>query len=672
MNRLSIFIFLFLTLAKLSVAQSDDTDSLINELSITKNDTAKIIILNRIALNLHSSKPEKSLEYAQKALQISEDNDYFEHLSGTYSALAAASWVLSDYVLGLDYLFKKLKIHEDKKEYRKVAKTYNHIAIIFNASDKDSLALVYVNMSLNICKKNNYKLELADAYNVAANIYYKNFDSSKVEEYWQEALRIFKEENKELKASSIEHNLGMLFYDNKEYDKALELFNATLKTCVKYSDILCIATTLENIGSVYAETKKYDLAEKYFFQLRDTARRYGMSKVEMRSYILLSELDTVLENYEQAYRNYTEYTKLKDSIFSQNNEKEISELQIQYETEKTAKENISLRKEQKINKLIVSMLGISLFSVMLVLFFMWRMIKTKQANNSILLKKNKEIQLQQRQILEQNEELRIQSDELVLHEEHLKELVEERTKELIMANEKAKESDQLKSAFLTNVSHEIRTPMNAIIGFTDLLAIPNLSDTERDEYLGVIQGSSNRLLNLINDIIDLSKIEVGRVQINKVDFSLNEVMLELLSKFSNKKTDLIELIYDNKADSNKVNIYTDKIRLSQIISNLLDNALKFTDSGFVNFGYNIKDNQAIEFYVKDTGIGISKDKQKIIFERFRKIEDDNAKLYQGTGLGLTISKSLTEMLGGEMWLASDPQKGSEFKFSLIYKKTPNE
>jgi len=667
MDRLFKFIFFFLTISELLVAQPNNTDSLINELSITKNDTAKIIILNRIALNLHSSKPEKSLKYAQKALQISEDNNYFEHLSSTYSALAAASWILGDYAVGLDYLFKKLKIHEDKKEFRKVAKTYNHIAIILSASDKDSLALVYVNKSLNICKKNNYKLELADAYNVAANIYYNNFDSSKVEEYWQEALRIFKEENKELKASSIEHNLGMLFYDNKEYDKALELFNTTLETCVKHNDILCIATTLENIGSVYVETKKYDLAEKYFFQLRDTAKQYGISKLEMRSYILLSELDTIQGNYDLAYRNYMKYTKLKDSIFSQNNEKKISELQIQYETEKTAKENIYLRKEQKINKLIVSMLGISLFSVMLVLFFMWRMIKTKQANNSILLKKNKEIQLQKQQILEQNEELRMQSDELVLHEEHLKDLVEERTKELIMANEKAKESDQLKSAFLTNVSHEIRTPMNAIIGFADLLAIPNLSDTERDEYLGIIQGSSNRLLDLINDIIDLSKIEVGKARINKAYFSLNKMMQTLLSKFSDKKAATVELIFDNQK-AQDIDVYTDRNRLSQILSNLLDNALKFTESGHVNFGYNIKNNQIIEFYVKDTGIGISKDKQKIIFERFRKIEDDNAKLYQGTGLGLAISKSLTEMLGGEMWLASDPHKGSEFKFSLIYKK----
>ncbi|MEN8121553.1 MAG: response regulator [Bacteroidota bacterium] len=240
--------------------------------------------------------------------------------------------------------------------------------------------------------------------------------------------------------------------------------------------------------------------------------------------------------------------------------------------------------------------------------------------------------------------------------------------ELKQAKIKAEEADKLKSAFLANMSHEIRTPMNAIIGFADLLARPDINDTERDEYLGIIKGSSNNLLNLINDIIDLSKIEVENITINKSKFTIREIMLDLLSKYSSQKPSFIDLIYDKQEKDYDISIYTDPFRFKQIMDNLLDNALKYTDSGFINFGFSIKKDQKIEFYVKDTGIGISKDKQEIIFDRFRKVEDNTAKLYRGTGLGLTISKSLAELLDGKIWVESELEEGSLFKFTLPYKE----
>ncbi|RLD80253.1 MAG: hypothetical protein DRJ10_07665 [Bacteroidetes bacterium] len=240
--------------------------------------------------------------------------------------------------------------------------------------------------------------------------------------------------------------------------------------------------------------------------------------------------------------------------------------------------------------------------------------------------------------------------------------------ELKQAKIKAEEADKLKSAFLANMSHEIRTPMNAIVGFADLLARPDLSDSEKKQYIGIIKGSSNNLLNLINDIIDLSKIEVEKISIKKTEFEVREVMLDLLSKYSSQKPSCIDLVYDQQEKDYDIRIFTDPFRFKQIMDNLLNNALKFTNSGFISFGFSIKNDQKIEFYVKDTGIGISKDKQGIIFERFRKVEDNNAKLYRGTGLGLTISKSLTELLDGKIWVESELKKGSNFKFAIPYNK----
>ncbi len=237
---------------------------------------------------------------------------------------------------------------------------------------------------------------------------------------------------------------------------------------------------------------------------------------------------------------------------------------------------------------------------------------------------------------------------------------------LEQAKIKAEKADRLKSAFLSNMSHEIRTPMNAIIGFTHLLSHTNITDEDKEEFINIIKSSGNSLLQLINDIIDLSKIEAAEININKVGFSIRESMLDILSKFSKQKPSNIELVYDNQEKDHDIIIFTDPYRLKQILNNLLDNALKFTDSGFVNFGFKIRKDQKIEFYVKDSGIGILKDQQEVIFDRFRKIEDNKRRLYRGTGLGLAISKSLTELLGGEIWVESELKKGSVFRFNLPY------
>jgi PAS domain S-box-containing protein len=241
-------------------------------------------------------------------------------------------------------------------------------------------------------------------------------------------------------------------------------------------------------------------------------------------------------------------------------------------------------------------------------------------------------------------------------------------KQLKDAKIKAEEADKLKSAFLANMSHEIRTPMNAIVGFADLLGRAELKDEERETYIKIIKSSSNSLLGLINDIIDLSKIEVERININKIEFSLQTVLLELYSSYSSETEENVQLIFDNQDETDSIRLTTDPLRFKQVFTNLIDNALKFTDKGTVNFGYSIKSKSKIQFYVKDTGIGIPKSKQEIIFDRFRKLEEDSSKLYRGTGLGLTISKKLIELLGGRIWLESEQNQGATFYFDLPLNK----
>ncbi len=239
---------------------------------------------------------------------------------------------------------------------------------------------------------------------------------------------------------------------------------------------------------------------------------------------------------------------------------------------------------------------------------------------------------------------------------------------LKMAKSKAEESDTLKTAFLTNMSHEIRTPMNSIIGFSNLLMDMNLSPAKRSEYLSHILQSSSLLLSLIDDIIDISKIEAGQLNFNPEEFSLNPVVKERFKSFKDvNKSGELKFNLNLPEGGEDIICRTDIQRLRQVLGNLLSNAVKFTPSGLIELGYEIKtvkDHLMAEFYVRDTGIGIHPDMHEIIFERFRQEDDSRTRSFGGTGLGLAICKKLVDMMGGEIWVDSEKGKGATFYFTI--------
>ncbi|MBI9068456.1 MAG: response regulator [Salinivirgaceae bacterium] len=242
--------------------------------------------------------------------------------------------------------------------------------------------------------------------------------------------------------------------------------------------------------------------------------------------------------------------------------------------------------------------------------------------------------------------------------------------ELIQAKNKAEESDRLKSAFLANMSHEIRTPLNGILGFADFLKEPNLTSNDQKEYTYYIQMSGIRLLNTINNIVDISKIESGLGQVTIAETNLNEKM-DFTFRFFKPEAEFkgLQLSIKKGLQANDSNILTDNEKVYGILTNLVKNAIKFTNEGSIEFGYNLKAEREpteLEFYVKDTGIGISKNQQKFIFEIFRQGNDSYNRGYEGSGLGLSIAKSYVEMLGGKIWVESDEDIGSIFYFTIPY------
>jgi len=289
-----------------------------------------------------------------------------------------------------------------------------------------------------------------------------------------------------------------------------------------------------------------------------------------------------------------------------------------------------------------------------------RMRKEKEEANIILEQKVNERTAQLRTL---NKELNAEVKERKFIADELK----KNNKELEKAKTKAEESNRLKTAFLNNVSHEIRTPMNGIIGFTQFLSMPDLTDNQRDEYIEVITTSTDKLLGIVDEIIYISKIQAGVEKTKNNTVNVNDLLLELGNYYkpvAEKKS--LDILWYSELENGLATINTDFAKLKQTLTILIENAFKFTQKGKIEFGYK-KSDGFIEFFVKDTGIGIDSKMHHKIFQNFRQVEETSTRDYGGLGLGLSISKAYVELLGGKIWIESEINKGATFYFTIPYR-----
>jgi signal transduction histidine kinase len=252
-------------------------------------------------------------------------------------------------------------------------------------------------------------------------------------------------------------------------------------------------------------------------------------------------------------------------------------------------------------------------------------------------------------------------------------MLERDKRKLVEAKHKAEESDMLKSAFLANMSHEIRTPVNAILGFSELLKRHKVDKEKEGKYLSIIQSKSNQLVQLIDDIIDVSKIEANQIQINLHPVSLQRLFEDLSLLYAGilvkkEKTEQLKIFVNEPKSYFSEKVLIDETRFTQVVTNLVNNAIKFTENGTIEIGYKMYDLKNFMVYVKDTGVGIPEESKNLIFERFRQSDESIADNYGGTGLGLSIAKSLVELMGGKIWLESSSKEGSKFCFTIPYKE----
>lgn len=531
----------------------------------------------------------------------------------------------------------------------------------------------------NISKKRGDEILRAKALLNQGNIYWFNKSYYQALDYYNEAYQIGDiENNNEVKGWAL-NNIGLIHEYLQQSDSALVYMLKAQGIRVEEKDTAHIYSGYYNIGSVYQSLGEYELANSYMLKaIEDDGRyipivEYGHYLIhigdgyrqqnkhaEAEFYLLkgiaicesinsiyslelgngmLSEVYAAQGKYLKAYEYLSLANNLKDTLYNKQMSEELTKLKLNHEAEKKEKEIALLRLEKELAAKEAKRKGFrgKIYLALSILFGIILLLVYRQINTQKIFN----IKLQEQ--------------------------VKLKTRELKSATDKAVRANNLKTEFLKNMSHEVRTPLNAIHGFSSLLSETIPFDKETNSYLKTIESSTDVLLEIFDDMLELSRIENGDIQLSMSPVNLSELLKVLITKQQQalelRKDEfiLLEFIEPDLSDLNDETIYlvTDEKYLQLACSKLLDNAAKFTECGFVKTGYTINPD-SITIYVKDTGIGIALDQQDEIFDKFTKLENSNNKLYGGPGLGLTLSKLIVEKLGGKIWLESEVNKGSTF------------
>ncbi|HUX54020.1 MAG TPA: tetratricopeptide repeat protein [Williamwhitmania sp.] len=697
MTKVGRIILGLLLMVEMLPAQNAREDSLLS-LIPEAHDKARVDIYLELATLTLSNNPEKSLGYAESALEISSELNLPLLKARALESCAASDFYLSHYTQSLDYLKSASLLYKNEHNSAGLASCLNRMGASLERLGNYAEALAAYQKSLTIEQEVGDRLSVAKALNNLGLVYRNLGDYTHALSLFEKARELSIQMNDSVGIVYTQNNVGLILLDLGRYDDALPCFLHVLEMKKRQGNRRSMITTLENLGIThfkignlekaaafyfqaaqmanelterYSEAECYnDLAEvlskqgKYSEAIKYATKSYNIAKgsalkrVQAEALLTLSNLKHLDGNESQSRSLLMRYINIKDSIFSKDLSDKVAEFRVKYDYDSQSQTNDLLNQElnltqQKTEKSAVLNITLLIF-VLVVLLFAFALVVA-----------NKKIRSKSNEIDSMNKELNQFNQDL----EHL---VQARTKELNSALIKSEESDRLKTAFLTNMSHEIRTPLNGIIGFSKMLE-EELPFDIRKQYIEIIDERGRQLLEIINDIISIAKIESGQLTMRKSACSLNQVVNQLVVECQNlwasKLSEKIDLKVSKGLTDEEVLIVTDSTRLQEIAGYLLENAFKFTEEGTIELGYKPQnDNKELLFWVKDSGPGILKEKQKLIFERFNQVGVRQGIEPNGTGLGLAISKGLVSLLGGEIWVESDGINGSTFYFTIPYTK----
>lgn len=603
----------------------------------TDSDSSRVDRLLQNIKETRFSEPDKARLYADTALIISKQANLKSREAEVLNQLGIIASVLGDAPTALEFFLDVLRVREEIGDLVGIARIQNNLGILYkNLQDYDK-SLEFHQKSLTTKKELADSIGIARSLNNIGEIYQQQLNTTEAKKYFEESLFLMLKFDLKEGLSAVYNNLGEVYRLDGAYKKAIELHSASLEIEKELGNVPGIGLSYLNIASLFKSINQYDIAINnyleaitYFKQINDLG---GLRN----SYNDLAIAYAEIENFKESLSYFQLHSALKDSIVSVDSNRRIAELQAQYESEKQDQEIALLNersalqeselKQQKYTRNLLLVVVILLIVIAVILYLSDR---SKKRTNKLLSEQKDQIQ----------------------------------------------EAAALKSQFLSVMSHEIRTPMNAVVGMANLLVDENPREDQM-KYLDTLLFSSNNLLNIVNDVLDYSKAEAGKISLENIEFRLLQLLLNIHQSFYNQSVDQdIYLKFEHDEKIPEV-LKGDPTRLTQVLNNLVSNALKFTEKGgsvIVNASLEeqSKDIALLSFRITDTGIGISPDKTDLIFESFVQADGEIHRKYGGTGLGLPISKKIIERMGGKIKVVSTEGKGSTFSFSIpLEKGDPN-
>jgi signal transduction histidine kinase/CheY-like chemotaxis protein len=631
---------------------------------------------------LENNNYDECLALFKLSLQKFEELENENQLGAIYKRLGLAYQYLNEYDNSLLYYQKAIEVFELIDSKQEAAVSYQDIGTLYNDIEKYSLALFYYEKAIEIYQEFDNQERVAAIYQNIGVLQYNWGNLEESISFYEKSLTIYEKlKDKRCIAISLS-NIGLVYEENKRYSEARDYYEKSLLMFEEIKNDQALVYIFYNLGSIYRNIKDYRKSIAYFNKGLNLSQKLSMKDYISYNYQALSGVYEILGKNRKALDYYKDYIIVKDSIFDEEHFNQIAEYQAKFQNAQKQKEieflklNDSIKdselKEKEAQNMILIFSSFLIFVIAVILFLFTRSQRrlTHKLSLEVNERKKSEAELK---ILTNDLEIRVKERTVDLEQANNKLITEieqhrQTTKDLETAKNKAEESDKIKSSFLANISHEVRTPLNAILGFSQMFEHENLPVSKRRSYISKIKTGCKSLTNLIDDIIEFASIEAGEAKVENKEFNPHPTLEFLHDHYANEilklNKDSLVLRFDNENSDRDLLINTDPIRLKQILSILLDNAVKFTNSGSIDFGFVHSNNKEIDFYVKDTGIGIDKKYNQVIFERFTQLEEYSTRNYGGTGIGLSVAKRLVQMLNGKIWFESTLGIGTTFYVKL--------
>lgn len=636
MKKLAAYTLIALSCYAHSFAQSVDT--LMSELAAASSDTARVKTLARLGFEYAFINLDSSRSYCQQAIQLAEDIRFDRGKADALNNLAISYDVEGNHEVAVTYFLKALRLYEKLENKEGLARIYNNCGMVYQSLGDTSRSLKFHKLSLKLENELGDPIGIAYSMTQVASLHLQMAHYDSAQFFYDKSLDLLRPLNDTQGLAYAHWGLGELYLYTEQVENALFHSQQSFELFEIEENKKGMAETSLIMGKTYMLDDNYAQAEEKLRFSLEQSTSLDAKNVILESLLCLSKLYKLTSDYKRSLAYHERYTALQDTVLKSEMASNIREIEAKYDFEKQQQQIAHLNKENAFQSTLKDVfIGVAVVIAFLLVMLYWAYL-AKTRTMEALKQKNEEIEK--------------------------KNAIIEIEKKNALAAAKAK------ADFLSVMSHEIRTPMNVVIGSIYLL-LEDEPKKHQIENLNMLKFSAENLLTLLNDILDLSKLESGKLELESIPFDLKLLTRGISEGYGAeaRKKGIDFSLQIEKGIPN--HLIGDPGRLSQVLNNLISNAIKFTEEGEVKVGIKMlkegRKKVKLKFTIKDTGIGIAPEKQKLIFDNFTQADSNTTRKYGGTGLGLSITKQILKLFGSEIQLKSEPGSGSRFAFKLSFK-----